>query len=500
MYKMLVAAVALLLAAAPGAMARELVILHTNDTHSQIDPLADGTGGIARRKALIDSVRAARPNVMLVDAGDAVQGTLFFNLFRGEVEQKMLNALGYDIQILGNHEFDNGVGELASRLAIATPMLLASNYDMRGTALEGMFRPYTVKTVDGHRVGFFAININPEGLIESKRIEGVRYLDAFEAAQAMAWYLRNVEHCDKVVAITHIGYDDINGVNDRELAARSRDIDIIIGGHSHTLIDPATPDARIPNAAGDTVLVVQTRNRGSYLGEIDIDLATGKTVGKLLTVDSRLDSRADPAIEEILAPYRHAVDSILGKRVGKAAVDLTVGQPVTLNWLSDYVLDRGRELAGRKVDIAIMNKGGIRNSIPRGTVTKGQIMTMLPFTNHIVVMELSGADLLENLAVMGRQDGNGVSRGVDVTYRPGSGEIVSATIDGQPIDADRTYTVATISYLATGGDYMTPLTRGRIIAESDAVIYDDVISSMEHGFLKGKALAAPADRRMHPAR
>lgn len=481
------------------AVAERVVILHTNDTHSQVDPLADGTGGVARRKALIDSVRAAEPNVILVDAGDAVQGSLFFTLFHGEVEQKLLNLLGYDIQILGNHEFDNGLDALKRQLDAAIPQLLSTNYDFSATPLDGMFSPFAVREAAGHKLGLFAVNINPEGLIDGSGYEGMRYLDAYEAADAMAWYLRNIVRCDKVIAVTHIGYDDINGVNDVALARRSKNIDIVIGGHSHTLVDPASDKARIPNAVGDTVLVLQTRNKGSYLGEIDIDFPTGRTDARLISVDSRLDSRLDPAVDKMLAPYRHKVDSIISQPIGKSAVDLDQKSPRTLNWLTDYVKTRGEELSGAPVDLAIMNKGGIRNSIPKGTVTKGQVMEMLPFTNYIVVMEIKGSDLLENFAVMGRQDGNGISEGTEVVYRPGSGEVVSATVGGRDVDPDAVYRLATISYLAKGGDYMVPLTRGKIISQSKNVIFDDIIGSMEHGSMHGRKLDASAQPRMKPA-
>ena len=480
------------------AVADRLVILHTNDTHSQIDPMADGTGGVARRKALIDSVRSAEPNVLLVDAGDAVQGSLFFTLFHGEVEQKLMNELGYDIQILGNHEFDNGLGSLKRQLDIASPELLATNYDFSETSLKGMFKPYTVKEVGGRRIGLFAVNINPKGLIDADCYEGLRYLDAYDAADAVSWYLRNIEKCDKVVAVTHVGYDDINGVNDVELARRSKNIDMIIGGHSHTLIDPSSPDARVPNAVGDTVLVLQTRNKGAYVGEIDIDLQSGRTEARLLDVNGRLDNRIGASVDSLLSPYRHKVDSIVSQPVGVAAVDLEQTSSRTLNWLTDYVRMRGEELTGGHVDLAIMNKGGIRNSIPRGTVTKGQVMSMLPFTNYIVVMDIKGSDLIDNFAVMGRQGGNGVSDGVEVTYRGGTGEVVSATIDGCPVDPEATYRLATISYLAKGGDYMVPLTHGKIISRSNDVIFNDIIGSMEHGSLHGRKLNAPDKPRMNP--
>lgn len=480
------------------ATADQLVILHTNDTHSQIDPGGDGLGGVLRRKVLIDSIRAVEPNVILIDAGDAVQGTLFFTLFEGEVEQKLLNALGYDFQILGNHEFDNGMDKLRTQLSNANPELLATNYQLKGSALDGLFRPYAIRQVGDKRVGFLAININPEGLIDESGYEGVKYLDALKAANSMAWYLRNIEGVDLVVAISHIGYENNNSESDVELAKQSSDIDIIIGGHSHTKVDPASKEWRVKNLDGRDVVVAQTRSKGAYLGQINIDLETGEKTGRLIPVDSRLDSRTDAATAAIIEPYRHKVDSISDIVIGKSAVDFPQNSPRLLNLLSDFVRDNGAQLAGRKVDLAIMNKGGIRQSLPKGTITKGMIMSMLPFNNQIVVMEISGKDLLDNMSVMARQGGNGLSSGCSVDYDPVTARIASAKINGKPIDPEATYTLATISYLAQGGDYMEPLTHGKIIARSKDVIFNDIINAMEHGSLKGRRLNADNTPRMNP--
>ena len=162
--QILPAAVALaLMGGIQNVSAEHLVLLHTNDTHSQIYPDADGLGGIQRRKAIVDSVRAVRRNVMLIDAGDIVQGTLFFNIGGGQVEEKLMNALGYDLRILGNHEFDNGADSLAGNLAGAKAELLSTNYRLDGSPLDGLFKKYAVRTYGGKRIGFMGINLRPEG-------------------------------------------------------------------------------------------------------------------------------------------------------------------------------------------------------------------------------------------------------------------------------------------------------------------------------------------------
>ncbi|MDE6270901.1 MAG: metallophosphatase, partial [Muribaculaceae bacterium] len=233
-------------------------MLHTNDTHSQIDPFEeDNMGGVARRKVLIDSVRAAEPHVLVIDAGDAVQGSLFFTLFGGEVEERMLNALDYDIRILGNHEFDNGIDSIGSWMRMSNADLISTNYDLRDARIGEFFKPYTIKRVGNRRIGFIGINRDPDGLARVGTFENVKYTDAIEAANAAAWWLKNIEHVDAVVAITHIGYKVADNIDDVTLAANSRDIDVIIGGHSHTVIDPATDKGfemgHLLNANGDTV-------------------------------------------------------------------------------------------------------------------------------------------------------------------------------------------------------------------------------------------------------
>ncbi len=492
---------AIILPSAPRAENR-LVILHTNDTHSQIDPDASGLGGVARRKVLIDSIKAANPEVLLVDAGDAVQGTLYFTLFGGKVEQKVLNDLAYDIQILGNHEFDNGMEALAGNYKNARPTILSSNYRLDDSALDGMFKPYLIRRVGGKKVGIIAINLIPEGMIADKNSIGVKYLDGIKAANAYAWILKNMEGCDMVVAISHIGYEHEPGCADVDIATNSSDIDVIIGGHSHTLIDPQATQSkpwRVANLRGDSVLIAQTGKSGKYLGEIILDLDSLTAVSRVIRVDSRLDSRLDPAFVASLAPYKAKVDSVMNIRIGNAPATFEAESSL-LNLISDVVFTLGEKFSGKRPDLAIMNKGGLRANLLRGPVTKGDIMQIMPFDNRVVVLEISGRDLLDALKVMGARGGDGVSSGVRAIYDIADGSIVSATIDGKPIDPSRTYTLATIDYLAGGGDYMIPLKNGRRIAESSDVIYDNIIDEFTHGSLHNKKLRPDSTRRMTPAK
>lgn len=480
------------------AYAERLVMLHTNDTHSQIDPLDNGKGGVFRRKVLIDSVKAVEPNVMLIDAGDAEQGTLFFTLYGGEVEHRMMNFLGYDLAIVGNHSFDNGSEALAKNLEGDSAVWITTNYDLRGGVLDRFFRPYYIKQVGDKRVGFIGLNIDPVGLVSDGNYDGVKYIDAIKAGNATAWHLKHNERVDYVVAVTHLGYNEMPGPSDVDLAKRSEDIDVIIGGHSHTLINPADVSSKTPsrlvNAVGDTVVVAQLNRSGQYLGEIVIDFDADKISNRIISVDSRLDSCVDPAWNEPLKPYRHGVDSLLNQRVGSIPVSLEKDSEALLNLVGDFVKSRGDALSDCQVDLAIINKGGIRCGLPKGSVTQGRLMMMMPFENSVLVMDIKGSDLLEALDVMCSRRGDGVSREVNATMNP-DGHCSAVSIGGKALNPDKIYRIATIDYLANGGDYMTPLTRGTVVSRSSNLLYDDMIEWFRSG--KARKIKIDNTRRMH---
>lgn len=490
----LIAASAFLLWWAPKAVAKEFVILHTNDTHSQIDPFKDdNTGGVARRKVLIDSIRAVRDNVVLVDAGDAVQGSLFFNLYKGEVEEKVLNALGYDMRILGNHEFDNGMEVLADKLKMSEAELLCANYNLEHTPLKGLFKPFSIKEVDGKRIAFMPINLQPDGMISKRNTVGMGFIDETEAADHLAWYLKNIEHADVVVALTHIGY-----YPDKNLIERTRNIDVVIGGHSHTVVNPADSDGYasvVKNIDGEDVLIAQTGKGGKYLGEIVIDLDNPASLPqyKLISVDSRLDSRVDPAIEEMLKPYRSDIEALYKEKVAKAPKRLARESAELLNFMADFVEMRGKEVAG-KVDLSIVNKGGIRNSIEKGDVSAGEIITLMPFFNTVQVIEITGENLIKAFNTMASQNGNGVSSNVEAIYDPVADECVEIKISGKDIDPKAKYRVATIDYLAEGGDYMESLTDHELVGQSDKFLFEDMLDYFRSG--SGKKMASSPNERM----
>lgn len=481
----------------------KLVILHTNDTHSQIVPDHNDLGGVMRRKAVIDSIRKAEDNVLLVDAGDAVQGTLYFYLYGGRVEQEVLNNLGVDVRILGNHEFDNGIDSLASVLVISDATKLSTNYDLDNTPLKGQFVSSIIKEYGDKRIGIIGINLNPDGMIAKGNYDGLVFKPIVATANMAAKKLREEDKVDAVIALSHIGYAPAGLVGDSVLAVNSRNIDVIIGGHSHDVIDPSTDTgnrrSHLRNLDDKPVLVVQTGKAGRKLGKIEIDLdKLGADVYpdyELIDIDGRYDGYSDAALEATIAKYSAGVDSLMHLWIGTTERPLDNQGVELLNFFSDYVWQRGKELAPN-VDLAITNKGGLRDGLPEGKFSKGHIINMLPFRNFITVIDVKGSDLEDVFDVMARRGGDGVSANVKVKYEGGDdAEAEVIMIDGRKLDPDKIYRVATIDYLANGGDYMTGLTHGKPVAHSSDVVYDDLIKYFTVGKGKNKPLSGSLENR-----
>ena len=447
----------------PALRAEHLMIIAVNDTHSQIDPASDGKGGVARRRAVYDQLRAANPNSVLIHAGDAVQGTLFFSLYKGEVEYALMDTLGYDVIILGNHEFDNGMEELAAHYRNVDAVKISANYDFSTTPLDGLFQPYWVKAVGDKRIAFFGINVNPEGLISGINCEGLRYLSAPDVADATAKYLKEVQKVDYAVMVSHIGYSSYEPTepNDTLIIGHSHYIDMVISSHSHSTIKPGSGMDRIANADGKLIPIGQNGKSGKLVATYDLDLETGDIVYDHITVDERWDDAASryTAMNTWLDGYRHGVDSIMNNPVGTSARYMKNSSAAIQNWVSDAAMEILKELSGIKnIDCTIMNKGGIRCDMPQGTVTEGDIGSMFPFDNRFVVLEMPGNELIESIKLMCGRGGDAVSKELRATYNS-KGEMTGATVKGKKIDPKKTYIVATIDYLANGGDYMTPMTR-----------------------------------------
>ncbi|RZJ70195.1 bifunctional UDP-sugar hydrolase/5'-nucleotidase [Flavobacterium sp.] len=261
---------------------KHLTILHTNDVHSYIDPFpADhpknpNKGGVARRAAIIESIRKENPNTLLLDAGDIFQGTPYFNYYGGELEIKLMSMMGYDLGTLGNHDFDNGIEGFYKQLPNANFNFVSANYDFSKTILDGIVKPYKIFIKDGIKIGIFGLGIELAGLVDKRNYKETKYLDPIGVSQDVVRQLKDKEKCDLVIALSHIGYDyknESNKVSDLKLAAQTQDIDLIIGGHTHTFLERPTV---VKNAVGKDVLVNQTGCYGINLGRIDFYFENGK--------------------------------------------------------------------------------------------------------------------------------------------------------------------------------------------------------------------------------
>ncbi len=484
-----------------GLHAENLVILHTNDTHSLIEPGEDGRGGVLQRKAVIDSVRKVEKNVILVDAGDVVQGTLYFKYFKGDVEYPLMNMLGYDIRILGNHEFDNGLDELAKYYKDVKAARLSANYDFKNTPLKGMFDPYVIKKVGGKKIGFIGLNVDPESLISKENYVGMGFRDIIATANEAAEYLKREKKCDLVVVVSHIGAVKENEkTTDYELARASKDIDIIIGGHSHTLIKPGSEGnypSVVENADGRPVLIAQTGKYGKYLGYIKIDLSALKKITpadydyQLIEVTDRFpENELDNKVKAFIAPYKEKVDSVNHRVIGSSLYSLNSDDRNGgfANWAADFARWYGRQKidsingtngGSLNVDMGVMNVGGIRQNMPTGDVTEGQILSTFPFANHLVVTAVKGSDIIDALKVAARKGGEGISENVRVVVDD-EGNLVRVVIDGDEMNPDKIYNVATIDYVAAGNDDLEGFGRGKVLWRDDVEVVAPILRYINH--------------------
>jgi 2',3'-cyclic-nucleotide 2'-phosphodiesterase (5'-nucleotidase family) len=462
-----------------------LVILHTNDVHARLMPFTREdsalVGGAAARAALIARERSRGGSTLLLDAGDVFQGTPLFNFFRGVPDYRSMSEMRYDAGALGNHDLDDGPAWwLTARREASFPILCANVFvaaesawaqaadeppveDRRGarwiggnrvpdeTRLRYLTRPFLIVTLDsGLRVGLFGL-ITPEltHIVEVTRNGGVAVGNPLDAARRLVPQLRR--EADLVICLSHMGVAD-----DRKLAERVPGIDVIIGGHSHTRIDPPILVRNgTQNGMGGTV-IGQTGSRGEQLGRIAIYLDGRRAVayaGRLIPV--RPSDGEDSRVAALLQPFADSIRSAMGKpvfhaRSGIPSFGLRQGETPLGNFVADVL----RETAG--ADLALINSGGIRAPIPAGEVTVGDLWTVLPFDDRIVKVTMPGWLVRQLFDFGARRIGQGgfpqVS-GISFVIRGDRASEIE--IDGKPLDSDRLYRVATNDFLYHGGDGYT---------------------------------------------
>lgn len=477
------------LAVAPAQADFALTILHINDLHSRLEAInrfdstcgakdeAEGKcfGGIARIKSKIDERRAALTaagrNVITLDAGDQFQGSLFYTTYKGSAAAEFMNMIGFDAMAVGNHEFDDGPAGLAAFLETVEFPVLSGNIDVENEpALKGKVPGAIVLEVGGEKIGIVAVlaedtveTSSPGPNVLFQRAES--YLKgAVEGLQAAG--------VNKIVALTHMGLP-----RDMEIAARVAGIDVIVGGHSHTLLSNTHEGAAGPypllvqNPAGRQVPVVQAYAYGKYLGEIEIVFDDAGQVisaaGNPILLDASVP--ADKAAAARLAELAAPLEEIRAKVIGSAAQDIDGSRETCRaeecpmgNLIADAMLDRTRE---QGVRIVIQNGGGIRASIDAGEITMGEVLTVLPFQNTLATFQIKGRDVVAALENGVSQVEEGAGRfpqvaGIRFSWtrarKPGEGRIIQVEVEGEngwePLDMDATYLVATNNYMRGGGD------------------------------------------------
>lgn len=266
----------LLLFTAVGAYAQKhLEVLHTNDTHSCIMPLnpnlADtavaGRGGFLRRVAMIKEERAKNPDLLLIDSGDFSQGSPFYTMFKGDVEVGLMNLMGYDAATIGNHEFDFGMENMARIFKMAKFPVVCANYDFTGTCVEGLVKPYVIIKRNGLKIGLFGLSPQLEGLVDLSKCKGVTYLDPVEVGNRVAAELKHDKKCDVVICVSHLGWLRPDEMGDQKLLASSKDIDLVLGGHSHSYFKALR---YVNNADGKAVPVDQNGKNAMYVGKLTL--------------------------------------------------------------------------------------------------------------------------------------------------------------------------------------------------------------------------------------
>lgn len=266
----------LLLFTAVGAYAQKhLEVLHTNDTHSCIMPLnpnlADtavaGRGGFLRRVAMIKEERAKNPDLLLIDSGDFSQGSPFYTMFKGDVEIGLMNLMGYDAVTIGNHEFDFGLENMARIFKMAKFPVVCANYDFTGTCVEGLVKPYVIIKRNGLKIGLFGLSPQLEGLVDLSKCKGVTYLDPVEVGNRVAAELKHDKKCDVVICVSHLGWLRPDEMGDQKLLASSKDIDLVLGGHSHSYFKALR---YVNNAEGKAVPVNQNGKNAMYVGKLTL--------------------------------------------------------------------------------------------------------------------------------------------------------------------------------------------------------------------------------------
>ncbi|MGV6933952.1 5'-nucleotidase C-terminal domain-containing protein [Paenibacillus sp. FSL H7-0442] len=435
---------------------KHITILHTNDTHAHV-VANDKEMGFAKLAGIIDQYRASNPNTLLLDDGDTVHGTTFATLVKGESIVKVINKLRYDAMVPGNHEFNYGWKHLVElSKEIQFPVLSANIKQTDGTRL---FKPYVIKEVDGVKIGIIGLT-TPETAYKTnpKNVEGIQFTDPAAEAKAAVDEIRS--KVDVVVVLGHLGQDVSSKDTSLKVVKEVPGIDIFIDGHSHTVLEKGL-------VSDNGTLIASAGEYTKYLGVVDLWVDGGKVTqkqAKLIDSTQAVDVQPNAEIAALIASIQKDQEPILKEVVTQTSVDLEGAREkvrASETNLGDLLTDAMRDVSG--ADVALTNGGGIRASIKTGTVTKGDVITVLPFGNQIVTLKVKGSDIqaaLENGTASypepsgGFPQVSGISFKIDTSAAKGS-RVHSILIGGKTLDPEATYTLATNDFTAVGGDQYT---------------------------------------------
>ena len=460
-----------------------LTLLHTNDFHARVDGQS-GIGGSARLATTINEFRATNNNVMLVDAGDQFQGTLFYRLFKADIITQTMNLLGYDAMTIGNHEFDDGPAQLARLINGVNFPVISANIDASAEpALAGLIMPTAIITVNGEQIGVVGVTTSETDILSSPG-PNVHFTNEVAAVQAAVDQF-TTQGINKVIALTHIGYYE-----DIALAQAVHGLDVIVGGHSHTFIYtpetapvnsdiPVGPYPTVANGTdGNPILVVTAFQWSRYLGHLDVTFdETGVATawgGNPIFMGANVAQ--DPTVQALVDSYRAEVDVLRNTFIGETTVELPIivggqqicraGECLMGNLVTDAMLRRVNMIdPNMHYDFAITNGGGLRAPIDVGPISIGEVFEVLPFGNTIATFGLRGSDVvaaLENGVSRVGSSGNGrfpqvsgIRFKFNLKFPVGSRVSEVEVWDGtsyQPIEPDRVYNVASNNFMRLGGD------------------------------------------------
>ncbi|KAI1076656.1 Metallo-dependent phosphatase [Whalleya microplaca] len=452
---------------------------HVNDVHAHLDQFSSsGTdctdpskgcyGGYARIKTVINNTRPEHPDSLLLNVGDEFQGTLFYTFYGGEKIADTLNQLGFDAMTLGNHEFDGGDDQLGNFIKNLTFPIVSANIVSDNEKLNATIKPYHI--FEDYQLAVIGVTTDTVPSI-SNPDNGTLFTDAIAAVQASIDEIRRTTNITRIAAITHIGYEE-----DKRLAQETTGLQLIMGGHSHTLLgDMAGAEGKYPtietNRDGDEVFIVTAYRWGEYLGYIDV---TYDPRGKILAyhgapVHLTNTTKQDEGLQAQIEQWRVPFEKFAAEEVGNAKIVLDQStcqkkECALGDFVSEAILQYRRD-AGSDAAFGLVNAGGIRATIDAGPITRGEVLTSFPFGNAVVEVQYSGADLwkiFEGLVSSVNQFNQKpvtsffqVSSGIKVEYNPANAvgqRLVRLTLGGAPVDLNKKYTVATIDFLTGGGD------------------------------------------------